>query len=533
MYWTQGEVDTFGNPVSPSKIQRANLDGTAIEDLITSGISAPTRIALDVSNGKMYWPSDLVAFDTVKLQRANLDGSGLEDLFTLPESEVHAFAVDEAHGKMYWREYLTIRRSNLDGSGVEDVVSGTYLSSARGLALDLTPDRLYWTDASWDLISTVNREIQGGALSEELISHFMGLRQPDGIALDVHPCRVTPVVFVDADATGNRDGTSWPDAFTSLHEALYTASASCTGVEEIWVAEGTYRPKWRADPEDPRSATFVLTSGLRLYGGFAGTEAERELRNPSLHATILSGDLDGDDGSGGSIDENAYHVVTAALDGFVITAGNAQEDGGGVFNEGGSPTIANCVLCGNTAAATGGGMFNSGGNPALINCVFSGNVQPSGTIGTTGGAGMCNFESAPTVTNCSFGGNTAGKNGGGILNIDADPIITNCIFWGNTDRGGSDESAQVHTVSGTPVVTYSCIQDLSTFAGSGNIGDDPQFADADRAGRCRRHARRQLAAFDRFALHQRGRQCGRSRGHDHGSGRQPPDCRRCRGHGGV
>ena len=41
MYWTD-----FGT----GKIQRADLDGSNIEDLITTGLSSPLGIALDVSD---------------------------------------------------------------------------------------------------------------------------------------------------------------------------------------------------------------------------------------------------------------------------------------------------------------------------------------------------------------------------------------------------------------------------------------------------------------------------------------------------
>ena len=59
------------------KIQRANLDGSNIEDLVTQGLSGPAGIALDVAGGKMYWTND---WSTGKIQRANLDGSNVEDL---------------------------------------------------------------------------------------------------------------------------------------------------------------------------------------------------------------------------------------------------------------------------------------------------------------------------------------------------------------------------------------------------------------------------------------------------------------------
>ena len=37
------------------KIQRANLDGTGVENLITTGIVGVQRIAVDQTGGKMYW----------------------------------------------------------------------------------------------------------------------------------------------------------------------------------------------------------------------------------------------------------------------------------------------------------------------------------------------------------------------------------------------------------------------------------------------------------------------------------------------
>ena len=66
MYW----INTESN-----KIQRANLDGSGVEDLV-EGLDFPFDLALDVAAGKMYWTD----FHTNKIQRANLDGSGVEDL---------------------------------------------------------------------------------------------------------------------------------------------------------------------------------------------------------------------------------------------------------------------------------------------------------------------------------------------------------------------------------------------------------------------------------------------------------------------
>jgi len=80
MYWTDGDT---------GKIQRANLDGSSIEELVT-GLTTPRGIALDVSGGKMYWTDA----GTDKIQRANMDGTGVEDLVTTGLSFLSGIALD-------------------------------------------------------------------------------------------------------------------------------------------------------------------------------------------------------------------------------------------------------------------------------------------------------------------------------------------------------------------------------------------------------------------------------------------------------
>src|SRR5262245_50127216 len=77
----------------------------------------------------------------------------------------------------------------------------------------------------------------------------------------VRTSRAATIVYVDADAKGKADGTSWNNAYTDLQAAV---SKNTSG--EIWVAAGTYRPTSAAF----RGSSFILTGTLELYGGFAG-----------------------------------------------------------------------------------------------------------------------------------------------------------------------------------------------------------------------------------------------------------------------
>lgn len=91
------------------------------------------------------------------------------------------------------------------------------------------------------------------------------------------------VLYVDASAVGLNNGTSWPDAYTNLQDAT---TAAVSG-DEIWVAQGVYRPTTTMN----RGTPFGLKDGVATYGGFAGDETARTQRDHAGYPTILSGDI--------------------------------------------------------------------------------------------------------------------------------------------------------------------------------------------------------------------------------------------------
>lgn len=152
---------------------------------------------------------------------------------------------------------------------------------------------------------------------------------------------------------------------------------------------------------------------------------------------------------------NSYHVVTGAtgatLDGFTITAGNANGSstssyGGGMYNDSSNPTLADVTFRGNSALDDGGGMrnyFNS--NPTLTNVTFSDN---SASVG----GGMSNVSSSPTLTKVTFSGNSA-STAGGMHNIFSNPTLTNVTFSGNsvsTGGGGTARRGSLSSLSPQP-----------------------------------------------------------------------------------
>jgi len=325
------------------------------------------------------------------------------------------------------------------------------------------------------------------------------------------------VIYVDAGATGSNDGSSWANAFKFLQDAIAISSKG----DQIWVAYGVYKPNQGKQPvRGNRAATFMLKSGVAIYGGFPAGGGRWEDSNLLVNETILSGDFKGDDATVNNPamlltdptrSDNAIHVVTASgadetaeLDGFIIAGGNANgsqlaNQGGGLYGKAGSPTIANCIFKLNSAGHGGAGYFWQG-NPQFINCRFIDNYA-----GGSGGA-MHSAECSPVLVNCIFTRNSAVEKGGaiyneankakivnctitqnyayaggGVYNQKSTPTVTNCILWGNTSRYGADEPAQLYGIK--VEASHCCIQGLTPQLGGKNcLAADPRITDVEADG---------------------------------------------------
>ena len=115
------------------------------------------------------------------------------------------------------------------------------------------------------------------------------------LALCCAPVAAQAQVFVRADAPAGGDGSSWASAYQRLDTAL----AAHPG-DEIWVARGRYVPPVNPNPdytpsEQRRRTSFLIPPGTRIYGGFAGSESALAQRNPRLHRSVLSGDMQAND----------------------------------------------------------------------------------------------------------------------------------------------------------------------------------------------------------------------------------------------
>lgn len=290
------------------------------------------------------------------------------------------------------------------------------------------------------------------------------------------------IIYVDADASGANDGSSWANACNYLQLGLNFAQYG--EGDEVRVAQGIYKPYYGTGCN--RGASFRLIGGVTIKGGYAGFgEPDPDARDVKAYKTILSGDLAGDDVEVARPQDlldhparadNSYHVVTTGgygcysgyglpiLDGFTITGGNANGTylnncGGGIDLYYDDVIITDCVFINNSAIGGPWGSFGGGAmafqmsRVIFTRCSFIHNAteRNGGAVCMYDDCGTCR-DSYGEFKDCRFINNYAGANGGGLYyGSSLLTNLVNCIIAGNT-AGGSGGGLYQRSDYGNSVV---------------------------------------------------------------------------------
>ena len=308
------------------------------------------------------------------------------------------------------------------------------------------------------------------------------------------------VVYVDGAIVSSGGGTSWNDAVKTIQEGVDAAVTN----DEIWVKQGVYL----------LTDQITIAKTLSIYGGFQGTEQNREQRDWEAFATVIDGNgatrcfstdaavtFDGltiQNGSavdnGGAINKSGY--FTLYVNNCTFINNSAVSSGGAIYSYNGSIAIENSQFGGNTAASFGGAIYSQG-SATLTGCIFSDNranggsggaiyCNPTATVknsvfylniaSSTGGA----IGGSGTFTNCSFFNNLAIA--GSYQGLYGDSLyfagptsganVTNCLFW----RDDGSLHPEIQHFLGSLSVSYSILP--GGFTGVGNLDEDPLFVDA-------------------------------------------------------
>ena len=246
--------------VGSDKIRRANIDGTSTEDIVT-GLTVSAFIALDVANNRLYWSEES---SPGKLSRAELDGTNATALIT-SNSEIKYpkfIALDLTNNKVFFRsntptnsDYL-IRRANLDGSGLEaNYISGHLNSGLEGIAVDPNNSKIYYAGRDSDKIYRANLD---GTGETDLIT---GLNDPRGIALDLIGGKI---YWCDAGTdkihrANVSDGSGQEDIVTGLSDPEGITIAILSSESEYSVDQIRYVPF---------ASKYLLMGLMALLGGW-------------------------------------------------------------------------------------------------------------------------------------------------------------------------------------------------------------------------------------------------------------------------
>jgi len=275
-----------------------------------------------------------------------------------------------------------------------------------------------------------------------------GYSSQQAAVFNIFPCNMGPMqepLYIDCNGTG--DGTSWESAHPNIGNALTLCSLYKTGT--LWIKNGTYYGDTTSD------YAFTITRGIKIYGGFAGTESSTGERNLTAGRTILSG------AGQRAVISSPSSAYGSSLYDLTIADGYATTGAGALIAC--DLRIERCVFENNrtTDEANGAAVDISRGN--MYCCIFRNNqgnalkindgVVKNSLIAHNNGSGI--LSSGATVDGCDIVCNS----GVGIANSNTK--IRNCIIWRN-DSSLSNSDIQR--------ITFSAIEGFGEKDSNSNFG---------------------------------------------------------------
>ncbi len=232
-----------------------------------------------------------------------------------------------------------------------------------------------------------------------------------GLSAGMYTCNLT---ISDTNASNNPQATTITFHVVDSDGTLYVPSEYPTIQAAIDVALDH-------DVVIVAPGTYTGTGNKNLnFVGKAITVRSSEPNDPNIVAATVIDCAN----SGRGFRFNNGEEPNSVVSGFTITRGYEDSVGGGIFCNGTSPTIENCIITGNKAIR-GGGIYQCNG--PIINCIIENNKAAGSEFGFSEGGGLYNCNGL--ISNCVITGNSSIQMGGGLFACHG--TISNCFISGN------------------------------------------------------------------------------------------------------
>lgn len=201
-----------------------------------------------------------------------------------------------------------------------------------------------------------------------------------------------------------------------------------------------------------RNATRLTLQGVRIQGCFVQSDGESDGNGGGIAADSSAGKL---------------VIINSVITGNTASSGEGGEDygrGGGIHSEAGSTIIQNSVVSNNTSGSEGGGIDLEGGTFSIINSTISGNSVGENEQG--GGIAMRGAKG--TIQGSTISGNTTGGEGGGIAFQSGNLTMINCTVANN--HGGYGGGVFLSTYSYGSNIQKVSIQNCTIAGNTGSSG---------------------------------------------------------------
>lgn len=227
------------------------------------------------------------------------------------------------------------------------------------------------------------------------------------------------IIFVNSDANGYNNGSSWNNAYKNLQDAL-DAAREIESYTAIWIAKGTYKPIEDMNISDWQEYSFELIGDINIFGHFEGWESvisQRKLDDPNFE-TILDGQI-------GTESQRVITLVksdsatNASIDSLTIKGSGSY--GLHLLNDC-NIAISNCTIINNQNY---GIYANQNAFVDIDNCTFTDNQNT---------AIYSNDYSQTYITSSVFDGNAITNYGLKLYN-QSKAELTDCLFINH--RAGS------------------------------------------------------------------------------------------------